>query len=168
MEKEKDLIWVSKEFAEKFKALEKEENTREEQSKIFDEYLEQIQEKVKSDFKANLESLEENAAIFTGLMLKVRQSFEKAKNEHLEASYELWEKYDIEKGSIEEKTQKIILGLKPLKDELKEINDLLGKIRTYEMEKVIETIEKLNGLYGNSKDMIKFLVNNFKPKEVSK
>jgi len=34
---------------------------------------------VKRDFAASLEGLEEDAAIFTGLMLKVKQAFEKGK-----------------------------------------------------------------------------------------
>ena len=161
--KEKELIWVSKEFAEKYKVLENDTSKRDEQEKMFNEYLESVKESVRCDFKANLESIEEEAAIFTGLLLKTRQAFEKAKNEHCEASYALWEGFDKERGSIKEKTTKLITELKPLKDELIEINELMGKIKTYEMDRVIETIDKLNGLYGNSKAMIKFLVNNFKP-----
>ena len=52
---------------------------------------------------AIVEAMEEDAAIFSGLMLKVKQSFGKAKDEALSASYDLWEKYDQERPSVEKK-----------------------------------------------------------------
>ena len=159
--KDKELIWVEKEFAVKYQELEKEESKNAERIKAFEEYMDKLEAKSKSDFKANFESLEEDVAIYTGLMLKVKQAFEKAKNEQLDASYALWEKFESEIPNIKQKTQKIIDELRPLQEELKKTSDLLAKIDTYDMERVIETIGKLSSLYGESKNMVEFLVNNY-------
>ena len=162
MKEKTELIWVSKEFAEKFKKMTDENATIEQQNKALDDYLESICVQVKKDFKENLESLDEDAAIFTGLMLKVKQAFGKAKDEHLAASYELWEKFENEIPSVNKKIGVILDTLKPLKDELKEINDLIGKIKTYDIDEFTSSLDLLSSAYGKQKEMVEFLVKNFK------
>lgn len=162
MSDNKELVWVEKEFAEKYKALEGKKETREMQIAVFEEYMNKVQNQARSDFKANLETLDEDAAIFSGLMLKVKQSFEKAKNEHLDASYALWEKFEKEIPDVRTKIQKITETVTPLKKELEDVNALLAKINTYDLDRVIEAISKLHNMYGTSREMVDFLVNNFK------
>ena len=159
----KELVWVEKEFAEKYKMLENKKEMREQQIAVFEDYMKKVQEQTRSEFRANLESLDEDAAIFSGLMLKVKQSFEKAKSEYMDSSYALWEKFEKETPNAKDKTQKMVAVLTPLKQELEQVNALLNKINTYDLDRVIAAIEKLNGLYGSSKDMVEFLVQNFKP-----
>lgn len=163
-----ELIWVDKEFAKIYRELDQEKATTDEKVKAFSEYLDGIKNEVRTEFKLTLEGLEEDSAIFTGLMLRVKQAFESAKKEHYQSSYELWENFDKEIPSIKEKTEKIIATLDPLAEKLTQINDLLGKIQTWNFDKLIETVEKFASLYGNSKDMVEFLVNNFTPKEEAK
>lgn len=158
--KEKELVWVTKDQAERFNAVTNDEN----RYSAFEDYLKQVSDETRREFKANFENLEEDVAIYTGLMLKVKQAFEKAKNEQLNASYVMWEQFEKEIPSIRQKTASILEELEPLETKLKNINELMGKIRTWEMDKVIETVEKLSSLYGNQKEMIEFLVRNFKPK----
>jgi len=162
--KEKEIVWVDKEFAERLKKLESEESTREQQDRVFDEYLAKISDYVKRDFAASLEGLEEDAAIFTGLMLKVKQAFEKAKDEQLTASYALWEKFEEEKPSISKKIAGLAETLNPLIDQLTTVNSLLDKLNTYNIDRVVESVSLLNGLYGGGKDMMEFLITNFKAK----
>jgi len=160
----RELIWVEKEFAEKYKVLENEKDKNDERCKVLDEYIQKLSDQSKADFKANLESLEEDVAIYSGLMLKVKQSFEKAKETQLSAFYALWEKYEVEIPSVRDKVSKIVSELEPLNKKLKEINDLIGKVSLYNANSMIETVERLANSYGKSKDMIEFLVNNFKEK----
>lgn len=168
MSKNKELIWVDEEFAEKHKLLEDDKTKKEEQIRIFNEYLEGIQEASRAEFKANFESLDEDVAIYKGLMLNVKQAFGKAKTEQLQASYALWEEFNKDLPDIQEKTAKIVETLTPLADKLTQINDLLGKIQTWNFKAVIEIIEKISCLYGNNKDMVEFLVNHYMPKEEKK
>jgi len=160
----KELIWVDKDFAKNlWKVLE--------QEKVFDEYLTTVTEKIRKDFQYSLESMEEDAAIFTGLMLKTKQSFEKAKNEHLDASYQLWEKFEEEIPSTKLKTEALLETLTPLEEKLKEINSLMGKIECYNLDKFVESLSILSMAYGKNKEMIEFLVKHFgkdyQEKEVS-
>ena len=158
---DRELIWVEKEYAERYKVLDTERGKNEERIAALDEYIAKVKEQSKADFKANLESLEEDVAIYTGLMLKVKQAFGKAKDEQLNASYELWEKFDKDIPSVNKKVGDIVATIEPLQKKLENLDNLLGKIRTYDMDRVIETINKLDSLYGTQKEMIAFLVNNF-------
>jgi len=153
-------VYVTKELSKKMKELDSDE----ERKKVFEEYFETIEKKSKDEYRANLENLEEDVAIYTGLMLKVKQAFEKAKNEQLKSSYELWEKFDEDIPSIKEKTTNIISKLNPVIEKLKETNDLLNSISTYSFEKLINVIKEVANLYGKDKEMVKFLIDNFKNK----
>jgi hypothetical protein len=154
----KELIWVEKEFAERYKKIDDDQQRME----VFNEYLSKLSDESKEDFKLNLNAIEEDAAIYTGLMLKVRQAFEKAKNESLTASYALWEDYEKELPSVNKKIDHIIDTLEPLKDKLLEVNDLLGKIRLYDMDRLIETMNHFESMTDKNKEMFKFLIDNFK------
>ena len=160
-----ELIWVDKEFAEEYKKLDDDATKREEQITMLNEYMEGIRKESRDDFKASLQGLDEDVAIYKGLMINIKQAFEATKNEQLQASYDLWEKFEKDMPDIEEKTDKIIKTLDPLVAKLTQINDLIGKIQTWDINKLIETIEKISTLYGNNKQMVEFLVNNFTPKK---
>jgi len=165
MSNEQELIWVDKDFAERHKELMRDKSKRDIQVKVFDDYLEKIKDSSKQDFKGNLDNLEEDIAIYTGLMLKVKQAFEKAKDEQLSASYALWEKFDKELPYVSEKIEKIIATLNPLQAKLETLNVLLGKVNTWNIEKLGSSIDTLANLYGKNKDMVKFLITNFKEKD---
>lgn len=157
----KELIWVEKEFAERYKVLESEKDKNEQRVNALDEYITKISYASRADFKANLESLEEDVAIYTGLMLKVKQAFGKAKDEALEASYALWEKFEEEKPSVSKKITEFCDMLDPLEKKLNSINEALGKIRTYDIDRLVETMAKLTSLCGTNREMFDFLINNF-------
>ena len=158
----KELIWVDKEFAEKFKQAETEQAKTGEKIKVFDEYLQSVQESARQEFEANLDILEEDAAIFSGLMLKVKQAFGKAKDEQLDASYKLWEKFENELPNIEEKIKQITDLVQPVEEKINTLNNLLSKIQTFNIENFVEAVGKISGMFGKDAKMIKFLVNNFK------
>jgi hypothetical protein len=159
-----ELIWVDSEFASRYKALEKEENKRELQVKALEEYMDGLSKETKADFSAQLSALEEEAAIYTGLMLKVKQTFSKAKDEALDASYTLWEQFDKERPSINQKISDIIDTLHPLKNELTSINNLLSKISLYNFEQLTKTIQEVASLDIKSQKIIEFVINSY-PKE---
>ncbi len=162
-----ELIWVDKEFAEKWKALKTAQSTREQQEAVFNEYMNKVSEKVREDFKTSLDSLEEDAAMFTGLMLKVKKAFEKAKDEHLTASYDLWEKFENEIPPTKEKIDKIVNLLTPLEKQLNTINELLRKINTNDLNRFIESLALLSNTYGKNKEMVEFLVKHFGKTEIA-
>jgi len=161
MAKNEELIWVSQELAEKYKKAKSENATRDEQEKVVDDYINSVASQVRKDFKQTLESIEEDAAMFAGLIIKVKQAFGKAKDEHLSASYELWEKYDQEIPSVKKKIDGIVAALNPLKAKLDEINQLLRGMDVTGLNRLNEAVYALNDTYGKSREMFEFLVKNF-------
>jgi spore coat protein CotH len=158
----KELIWVEKEFAERYNKLEAKANQREEQIAIFEEYMKTVSEKSKDEFKANLEALEEDAAMYTGLMLKVKQTFEKAMSSSFDSAYTIWESYDKERSKAYKQVTDIVKVLEPLEEKLNTINKLAGKIETWNIDRLIHSLDALNNLTEKSENMFKFLVDNFK------
>ena len=163
--KDEECIWVSRESSEKWKRLKSEGAKRDQQEKVLDEYMQTVNEAVKRDFRSNLEGLDEDAAIFTGIVLKTRQAFEKAKNEHLDASYALWEKFDAEIPSVKKKTDEIVAALKPILDLIKEIEAGLKNIDTARLDRFLDGLRIVASFYGQERTMLEFLVNNFKKDE---
>jgi uncharacterized protein YPO0396 len=158
MEKKQELIWVDEEFAKRYAEI----KTDESKLRALDDYLKGVMEESKEEFKAQLTLMDEDVAIYMGLMLKAKQAFKKAKDEQLSASYALWEEFDKELPSTRKKVENILNELNPLVEKIKEVNSLLVQVRSYDMEKVIATVKEMSRLYGEQKAMIDFLVKNFK------
>ena len=161
MSKKEELIWVDKEFADRFNEAKSKKAERDVQIQILEDYMKTVTDASKSDFKANLECLEEDVAIYSGLMLHVKQAFNKAKDEALTSSYALWEEYEKDMPNVGKKTKAITDSLNPFLEKLKEINAQLDKINTYKFDKVIETVAKFNGMSDESKKVMRFLFDNF-------
>ena len=158
MSNEKELIWVEKSFADKYKKIE-DDNAK---IKLLEEYLEGVKKSVKDDYKSSLEAMEEDAVMYQGLYLKTKQRFGELKDEALSALYEMWEKFDKEKSDVVKKITSITTTIEPLKAEINGINETLNKIHTWDFERLIETLSKVNGLTGESKSVLEFLIKNFK------
>lgn len=156
-----ELIWVDKEFAKKYNEMSSESSKKEEQLKILNEYLETVSEASRKEFKTSLECLEEDVVIYKGMMLQIRQAFEKAKNEQLKASYELWERFEEEMPKVSEKISAVKSKLEPLKKELDELNSSIEKINTYKIDKVLTTISSFRNMTQPEREVLSFLVNNF-------
>ena len=156
-----ELVWVDKEFAERLKVFETAANKRELEIEAFDEYIEGVKNTSVRDFKANFESLEEDVAVYKGLMLSVKQAFEKTKNEQLNASYELWEKFEADLPSVTKKTENIIKQLSPFVESLTKIKDLIAQIDVWGIDQLSESINMISSLHGENKEMFEFLVQNF-------
>jgi len=162
IDKEYISAYVPKEFAEKFRKIDSDEQKH----IAFDEYLKTVQEKSKNEFKANLESLDEDTAIYTGLMLKVKQAFEKAKDEQLNPSYATWESFDKEIPSIKQKTSEIVSLLKPITEELEKIRYLLGCINTYSFDQISNSIATFQSLANGNRDLFEIMCTYFNMKKV--
>lgn len=152
---EKELVWVPKELAEKINEL-GEGLTKE---NLVLSYIEQA----KRDIQGELDSLDESILLFRGMMVKARQDFEKAKNAELEANYAVWENSEKDFEAMREKAKCMVETLKPLKEELQEVCDLLNRIDKWGIEGFLELLKKLNqNFYGETKEMLQFLLNNWK------
>ena len=151
-------IWVDKDFAEKWKVLNSEKATREEQEKVFDEYCKKVASQVRKDFEINLESLEEDATMFKGLMIKVKKTFEETKNEYLEASEALWEKFEQEIPSVKKKVDQLTKLIDPLTKQLDAITQKFHTINTYHLKQMVELVQLVSGLNDKNKNILELIL----------
>lgn len=122
-------------------------------------------EESKKDIKSNFDFLGEEILIYRGEMAKARADFTKVKEDALAANYALWESFEAEKKSIWEKSKELQNALKPLTEELAKINKAIDSLNTYRMDELIKTIQTFSGLWGENKEMLEFLMKNYKKNE---
>jgi hypothetical protein len=151
---EKDLIWVPKNVADEYKKMESDAGQL--------EFIEKYIEETRKDLKLDLDNFEDDVIKYRGLMLKAKETFRKAKEEELQANYDLWENFEMEKPAISEKINSIVNLLDPLKNELNEISGILKKIDLYELQNLEKTLNSIHNLYGDNKAMVEFLMLNYK------
>ena len=161
---DKELIWVSKKFAERYKSLIEGNEQQEIINEELENYMAKVRKDTKDEFKTSLEALEEDAAMYQGLMLKTKQTFTKAKDESLSSFYSLWQEYDKDKNNIINKINTLTELLAPLKKDIDQINESLNKINSYPLEKILELLSIYNNSSEESKKMINFLFENYKNK----
>ena len=154
----KELIWVEKDFAEKYKKIE----SNEEKIRLFESYMNNLTESVKEEYKNSIEVLDEESKIFTGMMLKTKQVFGEALQNALDSSYDVWEKFDKQRSDINKKAVTITAELEPLEDKLTNISNLIGKINTYNFDRLYDSVSKISGLDGKGLRMLEFLIENYK------
>lgn len=150
----KDLVWLPKELCEKIKRVESD-------GELENLVMQHIKES-KFNINNELENLDENILQYRGLMIKSRNEFKKAKEEELDSYYTLWEKYEEDINGIKEKVNEIKNFLSPLKKELKEVEELMNKIRIYDFKELNEVLRIFSSLYGENKKILEFLFENYK------
>jgi hypothetical protein len=153
-----EYIRVDKEFADKWKALNSGKATRAEQERVFDEYCKKVASQVRKDFEINLESLEEDATMFKGLMIKVKKTFEETKNEYLEASEALWEKFEQEIPSVKKKVDQLTKLIDPLTKQLDAITQKFHTINTYHLKQMVELVQLVSGLNDKNKNILELIL----------
>jgi len=132
---DKEIVWLPIDLAKKVKDA---ESTKELDALIIG-YLDES----RGEVKANLESLDADLLQYRAMMTKAKVAFREAKDEQCTASYELWENFDKELPKVKEKIMRIVRILNPLSKQLKEIDDLMRKINTYQLEKVAELLSRI-------------------------
>jgi hypothetical protein len=151
---DKELIWVSADFAKRYNAVESDA----EKIKQFEEFLAGVSAQSKADHIANLESMEEEVAIYRGAMLKAKQSWSAAKDEALAASYTLWEQFDKERPNVNKKIATMISDLQPLLDKTSQLNSALSNLPVYQLEKVVDLLERMQRLDDRTRTMFESVV----------
>lgn len=142
---EKELAWLPTSLVKKLKKSQ----DKGEQEKMILDFISQSER----DLEYSIESLEDDVVRYKGAMLKARKAFEEAKNEQLDANYELWKKFDEELPSIDQKIEKVIKKLEPIAEKTQRLNDLLENLSFYKIDNYLETLEKVERITGNPQVM---------------
>lgn len=152
MEEEKELVWLPKSLAKKIEELKDSNN-----------FVEDYIKESKREIYQNFDALDDEIISYKSAMIKARKEFEKAKDEMISASFEVWNDFDKERKHLSDMVYQMQQTLEPLKKDLKEIEDSLSKISTYRIKDFFDTVQQIStNMYGKSGEMIQFLIKNFK------
>src|SRR5688572_20798439 len=83
---EKEIVWLPKSLAEKVKQIT--------DGKLLELEILKYAEESKSSLRQDIESIEEDVLQYRAFMVKAKNAFKEAKDEQLDASYALWEKFE--------------------------------------------------------------------------
>jgi septal ring factor EnvC (AmiA/AmiB activator) len=153
-DKNKRYIYVPTELADKIEQA----DDIAVMSAAVDEYL---KDSVK-DIGEMLGVLDEEVQVYKGLMAKARVEFRKASQEQIEQSYATWEEVDKQRPRVQAKVKELVNDLKPLTDELNEINNLLNSMDLSRVERTLKLLNELQYAPDETKKMLVFLVANYK------
>jgi len=157
---EREFVYVPKSLAKKIKELE--------DGKVKEDLILEYLDKSRKEVKANLETLEDDVIQYQGIMIKAKQTFEKAKNEQLTASYDLWERFDKEMPKLQKKIETITSQIEPIANQIIELNEALDKIHSYQIKDLVELLKEVSSCLeydGNTGKILKFLVTNYNKKD---
>lgn len=125
-------------------------------------------EETKSDLKFQSESMDEAIIKYRANMLAFRDSFKKAKDEELEATYSLWEKYDEEIKSLKAKVNESVLALKPLTEILTQVSEGLYRLSRNDaaesFNSIMNMVERYEALPEASKEVFGKFLDTYKGK----
>lgn len=152
---DKDLVWLPKSLVKEVKKLESDE----ELEKLILKHIEDS----KLSITAELAELDDQVLMYRGLMVKARNEFKKAKDEELESFTAIWDHYEKDIKNIRQKVEEVKNALQPLKNEVAAVKGMMNEIYVYDFKTLIGVIREFSQLYGENKNMIEFLINNYKP-----
>lgn len=157
-----ELIWVSKEVAEKY---EKEVNPD-----LKEQIIKQESELIRRDIDYTLENLEDDVLSFKHSCNKYKQEFKDVSTKCFDDINSFYEKISNEHNEFLTKTKK---EYESLKKEMKEISEFIKEFDTslefykfqYGVDNLSKAIEKFKDMYGTEKDIFEFLLKNFNVKK---
>lgn len=165
MEQAKELIWVSKEYAEEYKKL----DTVQAQAKLAKEIL----EAKKIDISSEMSQLDDDLIRFKSACLIHKAEMEKVYKEQASLVEKLiedcWDimpkvKQDANKFAFEVKAELEPIGkvVSSLKEDVNSLKTSLNDLNIYGMNQVIDLANKLTQMDDNTKEILSFLVQNYK------
>lgn len=119
-------------------------------------------EKSKKELHSQLDCFDEDILIFRGQLAKAKQAFKEAQETHYGETYELWENFNKTLPSTKKFIETAVATLDPLKKELNSVNELMNSISRWDLEKILELLDRIGQADPTSREMLKFLFENFK------
>jgi len=156
-----DLVWLPVSLVKKIKDVQDSKG-------IENEIMSYIAE-TRLDLKQQIESIDDDVLLYRAHMIKIRDAFKKAKNEELEACYQLWQDFDKELPKTRQFIKEAIDTIEPLKNEvnnlrteLDNLNKTISAINIDRMLGFLTVLKDCNTLINEDKKLLSFIINNYK------
>lgn len=148
-------LWVTPEDAKRIK--DNQDNYTLQQTVINELFT-----KEKKWLETELVQMDDEVLKYRSSLLRIREEFGKAYQEHVKKQEDLWN--DIHKSvpSFQSKVQSIVRELEPLSAEVSRIDKALEKVSTYRIKEMLEVVKLIESLDSNKLAMFNSLVENFK------
>lgn len=144
-------LWVTPKTAERIKAY---SNDKKAYENALMEYIKDVKDSLRSD----IEGADEDIIQFKAKMITARDAFKAAKDEQLEATYELWEKYDAEiskVGNFVAAAKQVII---PLKNEVESLNNAVSGLNFSRLESCLNLIDRINNMSQQDREILEKLL----------
>jgi chromosome segregation ATPase len=150
-----EIVWLPASLAQKVKHIT--------DGKLLEAEILKYAEQSKDSLRIDIESIGEDIVQYRAHMIKAKNAFREAKEEQLQASYEMWEKFEDDMKVLKGHVERAKSELQPLKDELNELKSLMNQVDKFGIGDLLSLIKSINSnYYGETAAMIKFLFENYK------
>jgi len=150
----KELIWVTKEVAEEYKALDSDI--------VKADLVNELIRRKKISIDGDLESLEDDLIRFKGFASNYANRFKKAYEEQGDKINQIWEDCQEPIDKIHSKTKQMTNSIEKLHKDVKKISDELDNFNTYKIEKVIDLIDQYNRMTDEDKQIFSVILSSGK------
>ena len=150
-----ELVWIPKELAGKLSEL---ADDHKQMERVIDDFYKSADR----EMLINLEALDERVIEYKALSIKARAVFTEACIDTADKSEELFLNWDEKMPSVRQKVDAIRDEIKPLHDDLTSINELMGKIDTWKIKQVVDTMREISTMDAKTWEMLSFLQENYK------
>lgn len=151
MADDKELIWVTKEQAEILKDLGSDENQK--------NFVDKLISERKIDMQYAIESLDDDLLRLKAFALTYKTELKKVYDEQDEALEKLWETHDEKIYELKEKIKQLKPELQNVKNQIDEVSKIMNGLSTYNIDKLLEVVRKVNGMSEDDKRLMVDLIN---------
>lgn len=119
-------------------------------------------EKTKEEFRNELACFDDDILMFRGQLVKAKHSFKDAYEEYRAANYGVWETFQDDVRKAKDFVAEAEKTLKPVAAAFQEIEALMKAFHKWDLEALLKLMNELNSSSTNTKEMIRYLMENFK------
>lgn len=148
---DRELIWVSQEQAKIFNELDSEKNQK--------SFVDKLITERKLDIQNSIEALDDDLLRLKAFALNYKTELKKVYDEQDKALEELWESHDEKIYELKEKIKQLNPELENVKKQILELNKVMDSVSTYNVDKLIEVVHKVNGMSDADKKLMVELIN---------
>lgn len=148
---DKELIWVTKEQAKIFNDLDADGNKK--------NFVDKLIADRKIDIESSIECLDDDLLRLKAFALTYKTELKKVYDEQDKALEELWGTHDKKIYELKEKIRQLKPELQNIKNQIDEVNKVMNGVSTYNIDKLLEVVRKVNGMSEDDKKLMIDLIN---------
>lgn len=148
---EKELIWVTKEQKEAFNDLNSDQNKK--------NFVDKLIADRKIDIENSIECLDDDLLRLKAFALTYKTELKKVYDEQDEALEKLWETHDEKIYELKEKIKQLKPELQNIKNQIDKVSEIMNGLSTYNIDKLLEVVRKVNGMSEDDKKLMIDLIN---------